>query len=577
MRVEGRTGIPRGLPGSEGTIRLHAFYFTTTIATLVSLVSLVSTTEGTPPRLRFVDVAAEAGVVFRHQNGATDQKMLPETYGSGVAFLDLEGDGDLDLYLVNGGALVAERGAVVNGVFRNDGAGAVPRFRDVGTEAQAPGTGYGMGALAGDYDGDGDTDLYTTQLGPDCLYANAGDGSFSDVTAAAGLGVDTWGTSATYLDADLDGDLDLFVVDYVQFAVDRNPWCGRRDLDLRLYCDPSEYEPTADRLYRNEGGGPVTRFTEVGAESGITGKGNGLGVLAADFDGDGDTDLYVANDMTPNFLYHNDGTGRFAEGGLMFGAALSGDGAPQAGMGVDVGDYDDDGDPDLLVTNYQLEHNTLYRNDGTWWEDVSFAAGLGQRSLNHLGFGTGFFDVDNDGALDIFVTNGHVHDNIEAFDPIVTHAQQPLLYRNVGGYFVDVSDAAGPAFAVPYVGRGSAFGDYDGDGDVDIAINNNGSVASLLRNDSAVGHWLRIVPLVGDAAPIAVGARVRVTAGGRTMTRWLRAGSGYQSTSEPAVHVGLGEETVAARVEVRWPGGATLVRTDVPAGRELRLRPPDSP
>lgn len=533
--------------------------------------------QGERARLHLVDVATETGVDFVHRNGATEDKMLPETYGSGVAFLDLEGDGDLDLYFINGGALVAERGSVTNGLYRNDGPSAVPRFTEASARAGAPGTGYGMGALAGDYDGDGDTDLFAAQLGPDCLYANAGDGTFADVTAATGLGGNSWGSSATYLDADLDGDLDLFVVDYVQFSVDSNPWCGRRDLNLRLYCDPSEYAPTADRLYLNGGAGPATHFADVSAERGITGRGNGLGVLAADFDGDGDTDLYVANDMTPNFLYDNDGAGHFTEGALMSGAALSGDGAAQAGMGVDVGDYDDDGDPDLVVTNYQLEHNALYRNDGAWWEDVSFAVGLGQRSINYLGFGAGFFDVDNDGALDVFVTNGHVHDNIEAFDPIVTHAQRPLLYRNVQRYFVDVSDSAGPAFAASYVGRGSAFGDYDGDGDVDIVINNCDGAASLLRNDSDVGNWLRIVAPTGDGRRTPVGARIRVTAGGRTMTRWMTAGSGYQSTSDPAVHLGLGRETVAARLEVRWPGGATTERTDVPANSVVVLRPPVLP
>ena len=360
----------------------------------------------------FTDVAASVGVLFQHVNGATDEKMLPETYGAGVAFADLDGDGDLDLYFVNSGSLTSGRGTSINRVFRNESAGDHAGFRDVSATAGASGNGYGMGVLAGDFDGDGDTDLYTTELGADRMYANSGDGTFADVTQGSGFGGDSWGTSAAYFDADLDGDIDLFVADYVKFSVADNPWCGRRDMDLRFYCDPRQYKPTADRLYLNTGGDEADAFVEVGSARGITKKGNGLGVVAADVDADGDTDLYVANDMTANFLYHNDGTGQFSEGALMLGTAFSGDGAAQAGMGVDAGDYDGDGDVDLVVTNYQLEHNALYRNELTWWADASFQTGIGEASLNYLGFGVGFFDYDNDGRLDLFVANGHVHDRL---------------------------------------------------------------------------------------------------------------------------------------------------------------------
>ena len=452
----------------------------------------------------------------------------------------------------------------INGLFRNDGAGSAPRYVSVPGAAGAPGVGYGMGVLAGDYDGDGDADLYCTELGPDRLYVNDGHGVFQDGTQAEGLGGSSWGTSAAYLDADLDGDLDLFVVDYVQYDPDYNPWCGRRDLGLRLYCDPLEFPATPDRLYNNRGGGDGPRFVEVGAASGITARGNGLGVVAADLDGDGDTDLYVANDMTPNLFYENDGAGVFVERALMLGTALSADGAAQAGMGVDAADYDEDGDPDLVVTNYQLEHNALYRNEGDWWTDLSFVAGIGEHSLNHLGFGAGFFDMDNDGWLDLFVTNGHVHDNIELYDPIVTHAQRAQFMRNEAGRYADVTDETG--LHQRFVGRGSAFGDYDADGDVDILVSSNGMSAALLRNEGGGGQSLR-VKLHGPTGNLpAAGAAAIVVNGTRRLTRWVKVGTGYLSTSEAALHFGLGDSSGADSLIVHWPGGGTSVLTQVPAG-----------
>jgi hypothetical protein len=520
----------------------------------------------------FTDVAAAAGVIFQHVNGATDDKMLPETYGGGVAFADLDGDGDLDLYFVNSGSLTSGRGTSINRVFRNESAGDPAGFRDVSATAGAAGNGYGMGVLAGDYDGDGDTDLYTTELGADRMYANGGDGTFADVTTGSGLGGDSWGTSAVYFDADLDGDIDLFVADYVEFSVTNNPWCGRRDMNLRFYCDPRQYKPTADRLYLNTGADEASAFVEVGRARGITKKGNGLGVVAADVDADGDADLYVANDMTANFLYHNDGTGQFSEGALMLGTAFSGDGAAQAGMGVDAGDYDGDGDVDLVVTNYQLEHNALYRNELTWWADASFSTGIGEASLNYLGFGVGFFDYDNDGRLDLFVANGHVHDNIEAYDPIVTHAQRAQVFHNEGSAFKERTTELG--MLARHVGRGSAFGDYDGDGDVDVAINNNAGPAVLLRNDGGSGNSLGLELAGRGGNRSALGARVRVLAAGQTSTRWATAGSGYLSTSAAHVHVGLGAATHADRVEIHWPSGALQVLENVPAQQRLRLEEP---
>lgn len=553
--------------------RCGRFILALVVAGLVAPSGTRAETEAARQPAHFASVAAEEGITFRHTKGDTEEKLLPETYGSGVAFADLDGDGGLDLYFVNSGSLTAGRGQAMNGLFLNAGDSAEQRFVDVSVTAGAPGAGYGMGVLAGDYDGDGDTDLFTTELGSDRLYTNDGSAGFADVTTDMGLDGTAWGTSATYVDIDQDGDLDLFVVDYVQFDPASNPWCGRADLGLRFYCDPRQFSPTVDRLYVNEADGQASgKFREVGARRGISRAGNGLGTVAGDFDDDGDADLYVANDMTANFLYHNDGAGFFQEGGLLLGTALSADGAAQAGMGVDAGDYDGDGDADLVVTNYQLEHNALYRNEGAWWSEVSFPTGLGEASLNFLGFGVGFFDFDNDGWLDLSVVNGHVHDNIEAYDPIVTHAQRAQVFGNVNGVFVEVSAQPGTGLVALGVGRGSAQGDYDGDGDVDIAINNNGGSATLLRNETTTGNWLRL-SLVGQGANrMAIGARVRVQHdGGRTTTRWVAAGSGYLSTSETIIHLGLGAAT-SADVQIRWPDGFEQELADVQHGQVLVVR-----
>ena len=375
--------------------------------------------------MQFVDVTAEWGIHFVQQNGMSSEKMLPETTGSGAAFFDYDGDNDLDLYLVNSGHVTKGRGGALNRLYRNDGA----RYVDVTAAANVPGRAYGMGVAAADYDNDGDTDIYLTNWGEDVLYRNDG-GYFSDVTAEAGLGNPLWGSSAAFVDYDNDGDLDLCVANYVEFDIATHPWCGFRDMDLRFYCDPLEYSPTRDLLYRNNGDGS---FAEVGEPAGIVREGNGLGLVAADLHEDGDQDLYIANDKTPNFFYKNQGDGTFEEIGLTSGTALSANGAAQAGMGVDAGDLDNDGDLDLFVTNYQLENNALYRNDGLFFTEVSFQAGLGEASLNYLGFGTGFFDYDNDGWLDLFVANGHVHDNIEDYDELATYAQQAQVFQNEGG------------------------------------------------------------------------------------------------------------------------------------------------
>jgi hypothetical protein len=408
--------------------------------------------------------------------------------------------------------------------------------------------------LAGDPDNDGDVDLYLTAWGADQFYRNDGSGGFVEATRPSGLGNTRWSSSAAYLDYDNDGDLDLFVTNYVRFDLATHPWCGRRDMDMRFYCDPRQYQPETDLLYRNEGN---ATFTDVSVEAGIRGQGNGLGVVSGDFDGDGRADIYVANDMSPNFLYRNRGDGTFSEEGMLSGTALSADGASQAGMGVDAADFDRDGDLDIVVTNYQLENNTLYRNDGRFFGEVSFSSGLGEVSLNYLGFGVGFFDWNNDGWLDLFVTNGHVHDNIERYDPLVTYPQRAQVLRNLGdGKFVDVSDELGPALEKLYVGRGLAFADYDDDGDIDVAVSSSGRRPVLLRNDGGNRQaWLRVRLQGTTSNRDGVGAKVWLYAGGGTQFQQVRAGTAYQSTSELTVHFGLGAATRADSLRVEWPSG----------------------
>jgi enediyne biosynthesis protein E4 len=515
---------------------------------------------------RFVDVAVEAGVDFVHHNGPSPEKRLPETNGAGCAFFDYDGDGDQDLYLVDSGDMVKGRQGADNVLLRNDGG----HFVDITAQARAEGGGYGKGVLAGDYDGDGDQDLYLSNWGPDLLLRQEADGTFVEVAGQSGVANPDWGTSAVYLDYDMDGDLDLFVVNYVHFRLGEQPWCGRADLGMRFYCDPRQFAPSLDRLFQNQGDGT---FVDVSAAAGIDQPGNGLGAVSADFDHNGWPDLYVANDLTSNLMYMNR-KGAFSEDGLLSGAAFSNDGAAQAGMGVDAGDFDGDGDEDIFVTNYQLENNNLYRNDGDFFWDHSAEAGIAKRSLDYLGFGAFFFDYDNDGWLDLFVANGHVHDNIGAYDSIVTYAQRPQLFHNQGqGTFEEQTDSAGPAFAASYVGRGAAYADYDLDGDLDIALTASGERTALMRNDGGnQGNWIEVRLQGAGANRDAVGARVVMRLDGTEQWRTVRAGSSFLSTSQKALLFGLGAAPRAASLQVYWPSGATQTLEGIAAGQRLLLQ-----
>ena len=505
---------------------------------------------------RFTNTSPADGLEFRHVNGGTPERHLLEIMGSGGLFFDYNEDGWIDVFLVDGGSLADAKveASARDRLYRNRGNGT---FEDVSASSGIVHAAYGMGACAADYDNDGWTDLYVTAVGPNRLYHNDGGKRFSDVTAKAGVaGSPVFSTSCAFVDIDRDSDTDLFVVNYVDARLDNNAFCGDTTKKIRIYCHPLNFQPLQNVLYRNNGNGT---FSDVSRESGIAGhKGNGLGVVSGDYDDDGLADIFVANDTTPNFLFHNEGRGVFKEVALPSGVAVAADGRPRAGMGTDFGDYDGDGDLDLFVTNHEMEAHTLFRNLGKGlFEDVTFPSGVGAPTLPFVGFGAGFFDIDNDTDLDLAVVNGHVMNSASHFRPGAKEAQRNLLLRNESnGRFRDVTRQAGPGFEIENVSRTLAAADVDNDGDLDLLITNNAGVAELLRNGGVPGVNSLLVKLVGTKSNRnAIGARVRITAGGQTQVRDVRAGSSYLGQHDLRVHVGLGRAASIERVEIRWPSG----------------------
>jgi hypothetical protein len=509
--------------------------------------------------LWFVDVAEESGLAFRHQSGAAGRFLLPEIMGGGVGLLDFDGDGALDVYLVQSGRMdAAPDQHAPNRLFRNDGRG---RFTEVAGAAGAPGRGYGMGCAAGDYDDDGDVDLYVTNVGPNVLYRNDG-GRFADVTDAARVGDPGWSTSAAFVDFDHDGDLDLFVCNYVDWKP-TPAFLERRCHGLggaADYCSPQSYgAPSTSTLYENEGDGT---FRDVSAASGIASRrGTALGVVCTDLDGDGRVDLYVANDQMFSFAWMNGGNGTFAERGAELGVAVSETGKSQAGMGVVSVDVDADGDFDLWKVHLYREGHILYLNRQSYFDDVTARFGLLASTRRFTGFGTGVFDADHDGLLDIFVANGRVEvvaGLVETADPYA-EPDQILRQRDVGR-FVDVSASAGPALRLVETGRGAAFGDLDGDGDVDVVVANRDGPTRLLRNDSPKRGTFLVLRVLDRSGRDAYGARVTVSsaAGAAGPRRYaeVRAASSYLATNDPRLHFGFGpHERTLDRVTVVWPDG----------------------
>jgi hypothetical protein len=514
----------------------------------------------TAAEVQFADATAAAGIAFHHRHGGTGEKYPMETMGSGVVFFDYDADGWLDLYFVNS----AGPGAL----YRNKGDGT---YADATALAGVADSGYGLGCAAADYDGDGDLDLYITCYGPNILYRNEGDSTFTDATAAAKVAGPQMAnpgmsTGAAFADHDADGDLDLFVGNYAEFRPALHKPCIRGE-GIAVYCGPEAFAPQRDVFYRNDGNGT---FTDIADEVGLLpAAAKELGAFFIDYDQDRDPDLYVAGDRSPNLLYRNDG-GHFAEVGALAGVAYNDMGKPLAGMGVDVGDYDNDGLFDFLVTNYQWETNSLYRNLGNgFFADITFQSGLGVPSLQFLAWGTFFFDYDNDGDRDIFVANGHLDDNIHLFDA-VTYPQQNQVFRNNGqGRFADVSNQLGPGLRLKQVSRGATMGDYDNDGDLDLAVTNNNQPAVLLRNDGGnAKHWLSL-QLSGGG----VGAEVKVTAGDLVQIDVVRTGSSYMCQNALRPFFGLGDRTEVDEVEIRWANGQIQRLQNVAADQLLVIYP----
>ena len=514
----------------------------------------------------FVDEAARRGIDFEHRSGHSgDRHHLPEITGSGAALADVDGDGDLDAYIVQSGDVLGRGEQPGNRLYLNDGRG---RFEAAPEGHGADDRGYGMGVTVGDYDNDGDVDLYVTNWGPNVLLRNDGDGRFEDVTDEAGVGDAAWSASGAFLDLDTDGDLDLYVANYIN-------WTPLAEIDcyiagLLTYCPPGNYDaPAVDTLYRNNGDGT---FTDVSGEAGLANAfGNGFGVVGADFNRDGRMDVFVANDMMVNQLWLNQGNLRFKEEALLWGCGVDRNGLAKAGMGVAAGDVDDDGDDDLLVVNLEGQTDSFFRNDGNWFTDATAEVGLAVTSRRYTRFGVVLADFDNDSRLDLYQANGRVVAGELRVGDI--YVEPNVLFRGVGrGRFVDVAPLGGTAEPLIHTSRGLAVGDVDDDGGMDLLVVNRDAPAYLLMNRvPGRGNWIRF-RVVGREGRDAHGAIVSATVGTMRLNRNVRPEGSYLSSNDPQVHFGLGAETAVGNVVVLWPTGEEETFGDFTAGESVELR-----
>jgi hypothetical protein len=518
----------------------------------------------------FRDVAVSAGLDFTHVSGASDQKFLPEILGSGGLFFDFDDDGWLDIFLVDGGSFadptVAQRAR--HRLFRNRGNGT---FEDVTAASGIRHREYGMGACAGDYDNDGRVDLYITGVGRNALYRNMGGGRFADVTDTAGVASRGWGTSCAFLDFDRDGKLDLFVTNYVDTTGRKNEFCGNAGPPpIRDYCHPLIYPPSHSVLYRNTG----KMFEDISTQSGVAAvRGNGLGVAVTDIDDDGWPDVFVANDATPNFLFHNNGDGTFTEMASLAGVAVSLDGKARAGMGTAFADFSGNGRPGLIVTNHETEMHSLFLNlDGRLFSDVTVRSGVGPATRSYVGFGVVFFDYDNDTRLDIAIANGNVMANAPRLRAGAKYGQRNLLLRNTGERFQDMKEQAGTGFSAEMVSRGLAAGDIDNDGNLDLLITNNNGRPNLLLNEGGRANAILVRTIGTKSNRSGIGTRLTLVTAGHRQIREVQSGSSYLAQNDLRAHFGLGEANRAERLEIRWPSGATEVVENLPANHVITVR-----
>jgi hypothetical protein len=527
-------------------------------------------------------VTSALGIHFQHVASHTSRKYLIETMGSGVALFDYDNDGRLDIFAVNGAPLTdpTPKGTIPqkagpehwNRLFhqRQDGS-----FEDVTEKAGLQGMGYGMGVAVGDYDNDGNEDLYVTGYWSNKLYHNNGDGTFTDVTPRAGVGGSGWSTSAAWVDLDNDGLLDLVVLRYMQWDFD-DIWCGERKEGLRAYCTPDAFRPITPLVYHNNGNG---HFTEVSQKLGLSKEGKGLGIALADYDRDGHIDLFFANDSMPEFLYHNTGHGAFEEVGLPSGVAVDGEGRSYAGMGVEFTDYNNDGLPDLVVTDLANQMYAVYRNNGDgMFSYDTYPSGLGRISLTHSGWGVRFLDYDNDGWKDLIIAQGHDLDTIELTFPNLHYREPMLLARNTRNNFVDVSAEAGAVFQQPWVARGLAAGDIDDDGRLDAVVTTNGASIHVLHNDTKTPyHWLTLRLIGHKSNRDAIGALVKLTTEHGAQFATVTTAGSYLSSSDKRLHFGLGEAVVAKSIEIQWPSGIRQTIQNVRGDQILSIDEPSAP
>lgn len=523
-----------------------------------------------PVTVRFTDITAQAGITFRHV-ASPDKKYLVESMSGGVAAFDYDNDGWLDIYFVNSLSvdLMKTGGKTRSALYRNNGDGA---FTDVTDKAGIGDVGWGMGAAAGDYNNDGFDDLYVTCLGANHLFKNNGDGTFTDVTQTAGVNDPRWSTGAAFVDYDHDGKLDLFVANYVEYDLKNLPEFGKDKTcqykGVAVQCGPRGMRGSGDSLFRNNGDGT---FTDVSKKAGVHDPNGyfGMGVACSDFDDDGLIDIFVANDSTPNLLYHNNGDGTFKEIGFVSGAALSADGAEQGCMGVAIGDYDHDGRFDIFVSNFVDDYNTLYHNDGrSAFTDVSYKANVATISMPIVGWGTHFLDYDNDGWGDLFVANGHVYPQLQYY------RQRKLLHRNNrNGTFTEVAASSGAPLMQERAGRGVAFGDLDNDGDVDMVVNDLDGPPQLLRNDGGNANNFVMVKTIGvKSNRDGIGAKVKIVSGDLTQIGEVRSGASYISQSDLRLHFGLEKRTKIDLIEIRWPSGVVDKIANVNANQLLTIK-----